>query len=264
MAVKIMTKPAQMQKASRAWKHKGLKVALVPTLGALHEGHLALIRKAVSLADRVVVSAYVNPTQFNSKSDFRHYPLRRKKDAALVKRAGADVLFRPANLYMKDASTWVEETECSRGRCGDRRPGHFRGVATVVAKLFNLVQPDIGLFGDKDRQQCEVVERMVRDLFLPVRIVRCPVVREKDGLPLSSRNLRLSGTHRQVAGRWARALREAAGSGGKRAAERYRGLIRKIRPVRPEYAEIVDGELYAAVRIGSVRLIDHRPCRRSR
>ena len=259
-----MTKPAQMQKACRAWKHQGLKVALVPTLGALHEGHLALIRKAVLLADRVVVSAYVNPTQFNSKSDFRRYPQRPQKDAALVKRAGGDVLFRPANLYAKDASTWVEETERARGRCGGRRPGHFRGVATVVAKLFNLVQPDLALFGDKDRQQCEVIERMVRDLFLPVRIVRHPVVREPDGLPLSSRNLRLSRAGRLAAGQWARAVREAADSGRKLAAGRYRGLIRKIRSVRPEYTEIVEGELYAAVRIGAVRLIDHRPCRRFR
>ena len=225
---------------------------------------MALIRKAASLADRVVVSAYVNPTQFNSKSDFRGYPQRPGKDAARAKMAGADVLFRPANLYARDASTWVEETERSRDRCGAHRPGHFRGVATVVAKLFNLVQPDIGLFGDKDRQQCEVVERMVRDLFLPVRIVRHPVVRERDGLPLSSRNLRLSGTGRLAAGQWARALRKAAGSGRKRAVARYRGLIRKIPSVRPEYAEIVDGQLYAAVRIGSVRLIDHRPSRRSR
>ena len=264
MAVKIMTKPAQMQKASRAWKKKGLQVALVPTMGALHEGHLALIRRAKTLADRVVVSAYVNPAQFNSPSDFRRYPQRPMKDAALAKKAGADILFRPAQLYAKDASTWVEEIERSRGRCGGRRPGHFRGVATVVAKLFNLGQPDIALFGDKDRQQCEVVERMVRDLFLPVRIVRHPVVREEDGLPLSSRNLRLSRTDRLVAGQWARALRKAASAGRKRAVARYRSLIRKIRSVRPEYAEIVNGELFAAVRIGSVRLIDHRPCRRFR
>ena len=264
MAVKIMTKPAQMQKASRAWKKKGLKVALVPTMGALHEGHLALIRRAQALADRVVVSAYVNPPQFNSSSDLKRYPRRPGYDAARAKATGADVLFRPSSLYASDASTWVEETDRSRGRCGDLRPGHFRGVATVVVKLFNLVQPDVAVFGDKDRQQCEVIERMVRDLFLAVRVVRHPVVREKDGLPLSSRNLRLSASQRRVAGAWSRMLANAARSGKEKALSRYRHGLRKISGVRPEYAEMENGHLHAAVRIGGIRLIDHRSCGRSR
>ena len=264
MAVKIMTKPAQMQKASRAWKKRGLRVALVPTMGALHAGHGALIRRAGRLADRVVVSCYVNPTQFNSRTDLRKYPRRPGLDASLAKQAGADVIFQPANLYAGDASTWVEETERSRGRCGDRRPGHFRGVATVVAKLFHLVQPEVAVFGEKDHQQCEVIERMVRDLFLPVRIVRHPTVREKDGLPLSSRNLRLSRESRQIAGRWTRVLQQAAATGPGRALGTYRRLLRALRPVRSEYAEILDGRLHAAVWIGGVRLIDHRPCGRRR
>ena len=264
MAVKIMTKPAQMQKASRAWRKKGLQIALVPTMGALHEGHLALIRRAAALADRVVVSAYVNPTQFNSRADFQKYPYRPGQDAVLAKRAGADVLFRPRELYAKDASTWVEEKDCSRGRCGDRRPGHFRGVTTVVTKLFHLVQPDVAVFGDKDRQQCEVVERMVRDLFFPVRIVRHAVIREKDGLPRSSRNSRLNPIQRRTAGCWARALAAAARAGKGKAISLYRQMLKKLPGVRHEYAETHGGQLYAAVWVGGVRLIDHRPCGRSR
>jgi len=253
-----------MQKASRAWKKKGLQVALVPTMGALHEGHLALIRRAKTLADRVVVSAYVNPTQFNSKADLRKYPQSRRHDAALAGRAGADVLFRPGNLYAQDASTWVEETDCSRGRCGDRRPGHFRGVATVVTKLFNLVQPDVAVFGHKDRQQCEVIERIVRDLFLPVRIVCHPVVRERDGLPQSTRNRRLSPTQRGVAGQWSRILAKAARMGKGRADAAYRQGVKRMPGLRSEYAETSGGHLHVAARIGSVRLIDHRPLGRRR
>ena len=264
MAVKIMTKPAQMQKASRAWRKKGLQVALVPTMGALHEGHLALIRRAKTLADRVVVSAYVNPTQFHSKADLRRYPQSPRRDALRAGGAGADVLFRPGNLYAKDASTWVEETDRSRGRCGDHRPGHFRGVATVVAKLFNLVQPDVAVFGDKDRQQCEVIERVTRDLFLPVRMVRHPVVRERDGLPLSSRNRRLSQAQREAAGRWAQVLAKAARMGGQRALAAYRHGVKRIAGVRSEYAEILDGQIHVAAKVGGVRLIDHRPLGRRR
>jgi len=262
--VKIMTKPAQMQKASRAWRRQGLLVALVPTMGALHQGHLALIRRARAIADRVVVSSYVNPAQFHDRSDLRWYPRRPGQDASLARQAGADVLFRPANLYAKDASTWVEETDRSRGLCGARRPGHFRGVATVVAKLFNLVQPGIAVFGVKDRQQCEVVERMARDLFFPVRMVRHPVIREADGLPLSSRNLRMSPGQRQAAGEWARVLRKAAAAGPRRSIGQYRRLVKKVRGVRPEYLESNGGHLHAAVRIGGVRLIDHRSFGRPR
>jgi pantoate--beta-alanine ligase len=253
-----------MQKASRAWKKKGLKVALVPTMGALHEGHLALIRRAAALADRVVVSAYVNPTQFNSRADLRGYPNSPGRDTALAERAGADVLFRPRSLYAPDASTWVEETEKSRGRCGNHRPGHFRGVATVVAKLLNVVQPDLAVFGKKDRQQCEVVARLVRDLYLPVRLVWHPVVREGDGLPLSSRNRRLSRRQRETARRWAQTLGQAVRMGRGRALAAYRHGVGRLAGLRTEYAEILDGQIQVAVRIGGVRLIDHRPLGRRR
>jgi len=259
--VKIITKTAEMQKASRAWRRRGQTVALVPTMGALHDGHVALIRRAGKLADRVVVSAYVNPTQFTSRADYRQYPQRGAADVQRAKEAGADVLFRPKSLYAKDASTWVEEIDRSRGRCGAKRVGHFRGVATVVMKLFGIVQPQVALFGEKDKQQCEVIERMVRDLFCAVRVVQLPTIREKDGLPMSSRNLRLSPQERRVAGRWAKAVREASQAGAGRSVAKLKFLLWGLPGLRLEYAEVVEGQLYAAVYLGKIRLIDHRTCR---
>jgi len=255
-----MTKPAEMQKASSAWRKKGLTVALVPTMGALHAGHAALIRRAAKIADRVVVSAYVNPTQFNSKGDFEKYPKRTLTDMKLATQAGTDVLFRPRNLYAADASTWVEETVLSRGRCGARRPGHFRGVATVVVKLFGIIQPDLAIFGEKDRQQCEMVERVVRDLCLPVRILRHPTVRDSDGLPMSSRNLRLNPGQRKLAGKWATAVRLAARKGPRKAPSILRNLLRRLGGIRLEYAEVVGRQFCVAAWIGKIRLIDHRSC----
>ena len=170
--MKIRSKPVEMQKAASIWRGRGETVALVPTMGALHEAHATLIRRAARLADRVVVSAYVNPTQFNSQADFVAYPKRWKEDEKIAAEAGADLLFRPSSLYLKDASTWVEESDRSRGRCGAKRSGHFRGVATVVVKLLSIVQPNWIILGEKDGQQCEVLQRVVRDLFLPVKVVR--------------------------------------------------------------------------------------------
>jgi len=235
-------------------------VVLVPTMGALHEGHAALIRKARELGDRVVVSCYVNPTQFNQRTDYRNYPKRPSMDRKLAKAAGADVLFRPAQLYAPDASTWVEELDRSKSRCGKYRPNHFRGVATVVTKLFGIVQPDVALFGEKDLQQCEVVERMVRDFFLPVRIVRHPIVRERDGLAMSSRNLRLSRHQRELAGFWALSVHAAARQGAAYAKGHLQKLLRRVAGVKLEYAEVVDGHLCAAAWVGRVRLIDNRKC----
>ena len=255
-----MTKPAEMQKASLLWKKAGLRVVLVPTMGALHQGHGSLIRRARRLGDRVVVSSYVNPTQFNRRSDFRKYPMRPAADLSLAKQAGADVFFRPRSLYTADDSTWVEETARSRGRCGDRRPGHFRGVATVVTKLLGIVQPDVAVFGEKDLQQCEVIERLVRDLYLPVKIVRHPTIREKDGLAMSSRNLRLSPRQRALAAAWAKSVRVAAQKRGGAVPRRLRRLLQGVKGLRLEYAEMVDGHLCAAAWVGSVRLIDNRKC----
>lgn len=255
-----MTKPAEMQKASLQWRRGGQRVVLVPTMGALHEGHVALIRRARGLGDRVVVSSYVNPTQFNQRADYQKYPQRPSMDRKLAKAAGADVLFRPTQLYAPNASTWVEELERSQGRCGAYRPNHFRGVATVVAKLFGIVQPDVAVFGEKDLQQCEVVERLTRDLFLPVRIVRHPIVREKDGLAMSSRNLRLHPRQRELAGFWALSVRAAARKGGVLAKGHLQKLLRRVKGVKLEYAEVVDGHLCAAAWVGAVRLIDNRKC----
>ena len=237
-------------------------MALVPTMGGLHDGHKALIELAVRLADRVVVSAYVNPTQFNSKRDFFRYPRRPGRDRRFAEGAGADIYFAPKTLYAVDASTWVEEVDRSQGRCGATRRGHFRGVATVVVKLLSIVQPNWMILGEKDGQQCDVLERVVRDLYLPVKILRHPTVREKDGLPMSSRNLRLTTRERTWAGLWAGKVREAAGEGVRAAVGHLRRSMRGQKGVRLEYAEVVGGKLWAAARVGNVRLIDHRKCDR--
>ena len=255
-----MTKPAEMQKASLQWRRGGKRVVLVPTMGALHEGHTALIRKARELGDRVVVSCYVNPTQFNQRTDYRKYPTRPSQDRKLAQAAGADVLFRPAQLYAAGASTWVEELDRSKGRCGKYRPNHFRGVATVVTKLFGIVQPEVAVFGEKDLQQCEVVERLARDLFLPVRIVRHPTVREQDGLAMSSRNLWLNPRQRELAGFWALSVAASARKGSAAAKAHLLKLLRRVKGVKLEYAEVVDSRFCAAAWVGSVRLIDNRKC----
>ena len=169
-------------------------VALVPTMGALHAGHLALIKLARMHADEVVVSLFVNPTQFGEATDFTHYPRRLEQDLMQCEELGVDVLFAPSadRVYMTDRSVWVDEEQLSRGLCGESRPGHFRGVCTIVLKLLNWVQPDVAVFGEKDAQQLRIIERMVRDLNIPVEILRGETVREADGLAMSSRNQRLS------------------------------------------------------------------------
>jgi pantoate--beta-alanine ligase len=257
-----MTKPAEMQKASSGWRQRGQTIAFVPTMGALHEAHAALIRQAAKIAHRVVVSAYVNPTQFNSKADFVAYPKQTAADMKVAAKAGADVLFRPHDLYAKDTSTWVEEVDRSQGRCGARRRGHFRGVATVVVKLLSIVQPTWMILGEKDGQQCEVLERVIRDLYLPVEILRHSTVREKNGLPMSSRNLRLTASEYTCAGLWARKVRDAAREGARVAVSHLRRSLRGQKGVRLEYAEVVGGKLWVAARVGNVRLIDHRKCGR--
>jgi pantoate--beta-alanine ligase len=260
--MKVMTKPAEMQKASSGWRQRGQTIAFVPTMGALHEAHAALIRQAAKMAHRVVVSAYVNPSQFNSKADFVAYPKQTAADMKVAAQAGADVLFRPHDLYAKDASTWVEEVDRSQGRCGARRRGHFRGVATVVVKLLSIVQPTWMILGEKDGQQCEVLERVIRDLYLPVEILRHSTVREKNGLPMSSRNLRLTASEYTCAGLWARTVRDAAREGARVAVSHLRRSLRGQKGVRLEYAEVVGGKLWVAARVGNVRLIDHWKCGR--
>lgn len=186
----------------QAWRGLGRTLAFVPTMGNLHAGHLQLVEQAKRQADKVVVSIFVNPTQFSAGEDFGAYPRTPEEDAAKLKEIGADLLFMPSaeEVYPQGASTFVEVPGISEVLCGAFRPGHFRGVATVVCKLFNLIQPDVALFGEKDWQQLVVIRRMVADLNLPVQIVGVPTVREASGLAMSSRNGYLSeGEKRQAA-----------------------------------------------------------------
>lgn len=187
---------AALREHQNAWDRDGLSVALVPTMGNLHAGHRRLVEEARGLADRVVVSVFVNPTQFGPEEDYAGYPHTPEQDEILLRDAGADALFRPdaEEMYPADPAgmTFVEVPELSGELCGRCRPSHFRGVATVVCKLLNLVRPEIALFGEKDYQQLLVIRRLVADLDIPVRIVGIPTVREADGLALSSRNAYLA------------------------------------------------------------------------
>jgi len=192
--MKTFTEPEKLRKWAEGRRAAGKKIALVPTMGYLHEGHLSLIALAKSKgADEIVVSVFVNPIQFGPKEDYAKYPRDEKADLAKCKKAGATAVFfpTPANMYAKDHSAYVTETELGKTLCGARRPGHFRGVCTVVAKLFNLAQPHFAIFGQKDFQQAAIVRRMARDLSFGVKIFVAPIVREPSGLARSSRNVYL-------------------------------------------------------------------------
>jgi pantoate--beta-alanine ligase len=266
-------------------RRAGRTVGLVPTMGALHEGHLSLIRRAREQNDTVVVSLFVNPAQFDEHSDLELYPRQERQDAALAERAGADLLFAPSNeeIYPSGFATAVEVfgvTERLEG--ASRGAAHFRGVATVVTKLLGMAQPDVAYFGQKDAQQVLVVRRLVADLNLPVRIEACPTVREPDGLALSSRNARLSVRERARAVALFEALRaaERLAAEGERSGEALLAYARAALErfgVEPEYVELVDpdtfeplsslqrpGLLALAARVGDTRLIDNillRPAR---
>ena len=186
----------------RAWKREGLTVGLVPTMGYLHEGHASLVDKAVSQCDRVVASDFVNPTQFGPNEDLEAYPRDFDRDCALLEEHGCHMVFYPAvsEMYAPDAATYVEIlSDMPKQLCGKTRPIHFRGVCTVVSKLFNIVTPDKAFFGQKDAQQLAIIRRMVRDMSYGIEIVGCPIVREEDGLAKSSRNTYLSPEERQAA-----------------------------------------------------------------
>jgi len=254
--MKIVDSMASMRRQSATWVYSGEAVGLVPTMGALHEGHLALIRRARRECRRVVVSIYVNPTQFGRGEDLARYPRPRRRDLALCRAAGVDLVFAPKNLYLPDHSTFVEETACSQGRDGAARPGHFRGVATVVLKLFNLVRPAKAYFGQKDAQQVDVIRRMVRDLDVPVKLVVVPTVRDRDGVALSSRNRYLSIGERAVAVEFARLLQQAA----QKKINRVHWLGRELKKapgLKLDYVELVGDRLCAAVFVGKTRLIDN-------
>ncbi|MDP8236931.1 MAG: pantoate--beta-alanine ligase [Candidatus Erginobacter occultus] len=276
--MKTVTSITEMGEISRAGKAEGKRIALVPTMGFLHEGHLSLIRAARKAGDVLVVSIFVNPAQFGPAEDLDSYPRNLDRDLKLCAGEGTDIVFNPAggDIYPEGYSTWVEETDLSRGLCGAARPGHFRGVTTVVLKLFNIVGPNIAFFGRKDYQQFKVIEKMVRDLDLPVEIVGLPTVREPDGLAMSSRNSYLSNRERKEALCLRRALlqaREMLAAGETSAAAVRREmekLIGREPDARIDYLEFRDpetlkpretlrpGDLAAgAVFINRIRLIDN-------
>jgi pantoate--beta-alanine ligase len=262
-------------------RSRRLPSVLVPTMGALHDGHLELMRVARERAGsdgEVAVSIFVNPLQFEPGSDFEKYPRAQNRDEELCRDAGVDVLFRPAanEMYFEDRSVFVEETTLSLGLCGASRPGHFRGVCTVVAKLFNLLAPNAAVFGEKDYQQLAVVRRMVRDLNFPIEIIGVPTVRESDGLALSSRNEYLTASERTDATVLSRALERAKElvARGETSAQKVISaadeLIASAKSARVDYISIVDGEtlepleivqpnarMLLAVFIGKTRLIDN-------
>ncbi len=213
MSVDIVRTVAELRERVAGWRRDGARVAVVPTMGALHEGHLSLVRAALTRADRVIATLFVNPKQFNSAADLAAYPRTEHDDAAKLATVGAHLLYAPDGdaMYPEGFATTVSVSGVSEGLCGAFRPGHFDGVATVVAKLFLQTGADIALFGEKDFQQLHVVRRMARDLDIPIAVIGCPTVREDDGLALSSRNVRLSVEERQVAPRLAAILFEAAG-----------------------------------------------------
>ena len=275
----LLKNKAALRKFIKSAKKGGKTIALVPTMGALHEGHASLLREARKRADIVVASVFVNPTQFGPNEDFAKYPRTFENDLTVCQREKVDAVFapQPKEMYFDDRSAWVNEEALSRYLCGARRIGHFKGVCTVVSKLFNLVQPDFACFGKKDAQQLLILERMVRDLDFPIKIVECPLIREKSGLALSSRNKYLSPEEKKEALVLSRSLKAAkdAVAKGKSAAETKK-LIAKIIATSPlakiDYISVCDREtleevkafkkgqkilIALAVYFGTTRLIDN-------
>ena len=277
--MEIITEPRAMQTWADAERRADRRIALVPTMGALHEGHLELIRVARTRADRVVVSIFVNPIQFNRRDDFERYPRTLDADAGLCATAGVDVIYAPAAgaMYPEGFASGVEVAGISEPLCGRTRPGHFRGVTTVVTKLFNAVRPHCAAFGEKDWQQLAVIRRMAADLDTGIEIVGVPTVREADGIALSSRNRLLGAEARQAARCVPRALDAAADAvaagetAARSVADRAAAVIADEPQARLEYAEVRDPDalteleevtgpalLAVAVWVGGVRLIDNR------
>lgn len=277
--MKILEQPDQMQRWSQEQRRDGRRIAFVPTMGYLHEGHLSLMREAKRRADRLVVSIFVNPAQFGPNEDLSRYPRDLEGDLAKCRDEGCDALFVPGDsaIYPKGYRTYVEVEGVTAGLCGASRPGHFRGVATVVLKLFNIVTPDCALFGEKDYQQLIVIRSMVRDLNLPIEVIGCPIVREPDGLAMSSRNRYLSAEERKTALSLSRSLdlaQRRIDAGERDAAvilREVRSTLASAGIARTDYAKIVDAEtleeiaalkapalLAIAAFVGKTRLIDNR------
>jgi pantoate--beta-alanine ligase len=277
--MKIIASAAEMQQTALDLRARGRRIGFVPTMGNLHEGHLSLVRIARRHADACVLSIFVNPTQFGPNEDFDAYPRTFDADRALCLREGVDVLFAPdvSQMYPADASVAVAETSLSRTLCGASRPGHFDGVCTVVAKLFNLVLPHLAVFGEKDAQQLRIVRRLARDLLFPVQIVAGPTCREPDGLALSSRNQYLTPAQRAQAPCLRRALDLAQRlfADGERSPDALVSAMRSLILAQPDaridYLAIVDDQtlqplrapidvpalVALAVWIGQPRLIDN-------
>jgi pantoate--beta-alanine ligase len=262
-------------------RRTGHRLALVPTMGYLHEGHLSLMREGRHRADVVATSIFVNPTQFGPKEDLARYPRDLQGDVARCSGAGVDVIFAPeaGAMYPQGYQTYVEVTEVSKGLCGDRRPGHFRGVATIVTQLLCLFRPDVALFGEKDYQQLQVIKALNRDLHLGAEIVGMPTVREPDGLAMSSRNAYLTAEERKRALAISRGLAAAQAlyrAGTAQASALMEAVRRELRAadLREDYVELVDAEhltplstvqpgqparLLVAAFCGATRLIDNQP-----
>ena len=277
--MKIISTALEMQQAALALRAMGKRIGFVPTMGNLHDGHLSLVRIAKRRADVVAVSVFVNPAQFGPTEDFAAYPRTFEADRALCEQEGADLLFHPpvAEMYAEDASVRLVETSLSDTLCGAARPGHFDGVCTIVAKLFNVVLPHLAVFGEKDAQQLRIIRRMVRDLRFPVEILSGPTIREPDGLARSSRNQYLTPAQRPQAACLRLALDEAEllFSAGERdprkIAAAMRALIAKAPDAQIDYVSIVDDETLQplagpisrpalaalAVWVGKPRLIDN-------
>ena len=281
MSVRLISTIAELRQHLKGVKAAGAIVGLVPTMGALHAGHIRLIDQAVEECGHVVATLFVNPIQFNQPGDYQRYPRTMDHDLEVCQQHGVDVLFAPSleEMYPGKQRAFVEVTHLGDHLCGKRRPGHFRGVVTVVMKLLNIAQPDRAYFGEKDVQQLALIERMVKDLNLPVAIVQAPTVREHDGLALSSRNKHLDPDQRRVAVALYEALRiaEACIARGLRSSDEVtreaRRAIEQHSGVRLEYFEIVDPDqlqpvaeitgpvrVAGAIWVGSTRLIDNLLC----
>ncbi|CAA7612966.1 pantoate--beta-alanine ligase [Magnetospirillum sp. SS-4] len=276
----IVRSVAELRARVRYWRDQGLTIGMVPTMGALHQGHLSLVVKALEHADRVVTSVFVNPTQFGPNEDFSRYPRQEARDAELLEGAGCHLLFAPtvAEMYPDGFATSISVSGVSEGLCGDVRPGHFSGVATVVTKLLLQCLPDVAVFGEKDYQQLAVIRRFTRDLDIPVAILGAPTLREADGLAMSSRNAYLSAGDRAVAPALLRALTGIADGlrSGARASDlcpRAVGELLKAGFASVDYVEVRDADtltpaetaerpvrILAAARLGATRLIDNIGC----
>ena len=276
--MEIIVSVSDMQQRADQLRRDGKIIGFVPTMGYLHEGHLSLVREAKKRSDIVVMSIFVNPTQFGPGEDFKDYPRDFDRDARLAESAGCDIIFHPdvQEIYLENHKTYVEVEQITQVLCGVSRPTHFRGVTTIVAKLFNIVKPHIAVFGQKDAQQAIVIKRMVEDLNFDLKILVAPIMREPDGLAMSSRNIHLTPAHRKQASvlyqslLHAKNLIERGERDGDQIKAQIKSMIEKQPDAKIDYIEIVDTTnlqpmkqlknealIALAVKIGKPRLIDN-------